>query len=286
LRYIADPENRIAKAQLATAYQNEVLCKNLDLNTLLLGDLDNYLPPAFIKEQHVLQLMPLYELLEKLFSIFQLSLLKEQDAYLFAFYDQVNDYLQKHSSELTAFISYWDEKLCHKPIPSGEIEGIRILSIHKSKGLEFHTVLLPFCDWNLENERTSYIWCSPQEAPFNELQLLPINYGTNMNESIYHDDYLKEKLQLWVDNLNLLYVAFTRPKNNLIVWCKDGHKNSVSQLLAEAIVGTSCVKQTIDNEGESDKPEDYIYQLGTVSPSIKNKNNSNTTNKLMIQPEG
>ena len=286
LRYIADPENRIAKAQLATAYQNEVLCKNLDLNTLLLGDLDNYLPSAFIKEQHVLQLMPLYELLEKLFSIFQLSLLKEQDAYLFAFYDQVNDYLQKHSSELTAFISYWDEKLCHKPIPSGEIEGIRILSIHKSKGLEFHTVLLPFCDWNLENERTSYIWCSPQEAPFNELQLLPINYGTNMNESIYHDDYLKEKLQLWVDNLNLLYVAFTRPKNNLIVWCKDGHKNSVSQLLAEAIVGTSCVKQTIDNEGESDKPEDYIYQLGTVSPSIKKKNNSNTTNKLMIQPEG
>jgi ATP-dependent exoDNAse (exonuclease V) beta subunit len=107
-----------------------------------------------------------------------------------------------------------------------------------------------------------------------------------MNESIYHDDYLKEKLQLWVDNLNLLYVAFTRPKNNLIVWCKDGHKNSVSQLLAEAIVGTSCVKQTIDNEGESDKPEDYIYQLGTVSPSIKKKNNSNTTNKLMIQPEG
>ena len=56
--------------------------------------------------------------------------------------------------------------------------------------------------------------------------------------------------------------------------------------MAEAIVGTSCVKQTIDNEGESDKPEDYIYQLGTVSPSIKKKNNSNTTNKLMIQPEG
>ena len=286
LRYIADPENRIAKAQLATAYQNEVLCKNHDLNTILLGDLDNYLPSAFMEEQHVLQLMPLYELLEKLFGIFQLSLLKEQDAYLFAFYDQVNEYLQKHSSELTAFISYWDEKLCYKPIPSGEIEGIRILSIHKSKGLEFHTVLLPFCDWNLENERTSYIWCSPQEAPFNELQLLPINYGTNMNESIYHDDYLKEKLQLWVDNLNLLYVAFTRPKNNLIVWCKDGHKNSVSQLLAEAIVGTSCVKQTPDNEEESDKPEDYVYQLGTVSPSKKKQNNPNSTNKLMIQPEG
>ena len=161
--------------------------------------------------------MPLYELLEKLMGIFQLSRIEKQDAYLFSFFDAVSNYLQENSSELTAFITYWEEKLCYKTIPSGEIEGIRILSIHKSKGLEFHTVLLPFCDWKLENEKASYIWCSPQEVPFNELQLLPISYGTNMNESIYQPDYLKEKLQLWVDSLNLLYVAFTRPKCNLVV---------------------------------------------------------------------
>ena len=95
----------------------------------------------------------------------------------------------------------------HKSIPSGVIDGIRILSIHKSKGLEFPTILIPFCDWKLENERASYIWCSPQESPFDTLNLLPINYGKAMNESIYHHDYIKEKIQLWVDNLNLLYVV-------------------------------------------------------------------------------
>ncbi len=216
--------------------------------------------------------------MEKLSILFHLSAIEAQEAYLFAFYDAVGEYLKNNSSELTAFITHWEEKLCYKTIPSGEIEGIRILSIHKSKGLEFHTVFLPFCDWKLENERQSYVWCSPQEAPFDELQLLPINYGTSMNESIYQEDYRKEKLQLWVDNLNLLYVAFTRPKKNLMVWCKDGQTNTVSELLSGAIVNTSC--QAIESV------DDCIYQMGEVCPSDAPKEKKKSTNKLAIKPEG
>ena len=277
IRYLVEPRNSIAQAQLAIAYQNEVLHKDMDLNTLLLGNLDEYLPSAFIEELDTLRLMPLLELLEKLTRIFQLSLIENQDAYLLSFYDHVNDYLQKHSSELTAFVKHWEEKLCFKTIPSGNIEGIRILSIHKSKGLEFHTVFLPFCDWKLENERTSYIWCTPPEAPFDELQLLPINYGTNMNESIYQNDYRKEKLQLWVDNLNLLYVAFTRPQCNLVVWCKEKGSNTVSELLSSALVGTSC--QTIESL------DNCVYQLGEVCPSKTSSSKKVSTNKLVQTPE-
>ena len=277
IRYLSEPENLIAKAQLASAYQNDILGKDVPLNTLLLNDLNEFLPSQFVEKADSLRLMPLFELLEKLSVIFQLTKIKAQEAYLFAFYDMVNEYLQKHSSELTAFITHWEEKLCFKTIPSGEIEGIRILSIHKSKGLEFHTVFLPFCDWKLENERLSYVWCSPQEAPFNGLQLLPINYGTSMNESIYQEDYRKEKLQLWVDNLNLLYVAFTRPKNNLIVWCKDGQSNTVAELLASSILSTSCqATESLDN---------CTYQLGEVCPSEPMKQKNGSTNKLTIKPE-
>ena len=277
IRYLVEPRNSIAQAQLAIAYQNEVLHKDMDLNTLLLGELDEYLPSAYIEELDALRLMSLLELLEKLTRIFQLSLIENQDAYLLSFYDHVNEYLQKHSSELTAFVKHWEEKLCFKTIPSGNIEGIRILSIHKSKGLEFHTVFLPFCDWKLENERTSYIWCTPPEAPFDELQLLPINYGTNMNESIYQNDYRKEKLQLWVDNLNLLYVAFTRPQCNLVVWCKEKGSNTVSELLSSALVGTSC--QTIESL------DNCIYQLGEVCPSKTSSSKKVSTNKLVQTPE-
>jgi ATP-dependent exoDNAse (exonuclease V) beta subunit len=94
-----------------------------------------------------------------------------------------------------------------------------------------------------------------------------------MNESIYQADYKKEKLQLWVDNLNLLYVAFTRPKCNLVVWCKEGLSNSVSELLSCAILRTSC------------KGEDGVYECGEVCPSEAKKDDEDSANKLTIKPE-
>ena len=276
IRFLVSSENLIAKAQLAASYQNEVLHRDIDLNTLLMGNLDDYLPSAFLEEASALRLMPLSELLEKLYAIFQLSTIEAQDAYLFSFFDAVNEYLQKNSSELTAFINHWEEKLCNKTIPSGNIEGIRIMSIHKSKGLEFHTVFLPFCHWKMENEKPLYVWCSPKKAPYDELQLLPINYGTSMNESIYQEEYRKEKLQLWVDSLNMLYVALTRPRKNLVVWCRDGQKNTISELMASAIAGKL--------EAES-KDEGITYQMGEVCPSEEPTKEKVEVNKLNIKPQ-
>lgn len=284
LKYLVDPDNRIVKAQLAIAYQKEVLQNQLELNTILLDDIDSFLPSCFVEEKSHLQLMPLFELLEKLFQIFQLQSIPDQDAYIFAFFDAVNDYLLKNSSELTAFLAHWDENIRHKSIPSGVIDGIRILSIHKSKGLEFPTILIPFCDWKLENERASYIWCSPQESPFDTLNLLPINYGKAMNESIYHHDYIKEKIQLWVDNLNLLYVAFTRPKKNLIVWCKEGATGTVSELLSEASKQTQCLHSShSEPQSEVHEKEDYSYVLGEICPSVES-HKKEISNRLVLQP--
>ena len=276
IRFLVSSENLIAKAQLAASYQNEVLHRDIDLNTLLMGNLNDYLPSAFLEEASALRLMPLSELLEKLYAIFQLSTIEAQDAYLFSFFDAVNEYLQKNSSELTAFINHWEEKLCNKTIPSGNIEGIRIMSIHKSKGLEFHTVFLPFCHWKMENEKPLYVWCSPKKAPYDELQLLPINYGTSMNESIYQEEYRKEKLQLWVDSLNMLYVALTRPRKNLVVWCREGQKNTISELMASAIAGKL--------EAES-KDEGITYQMGEVCPSEEPTKEKVEVNKLNIKPQ-
>ena len=241
--------------------------------------------------------MPLYELLEKLFVLFDMQRIEKQDAYICAFYDAVTEYMQNNSSELTAFISFWDERLHEKTIPSGEIEGIRILSIHKSKGLEYHTVLIPFCDWKMENETNSHlIWCSVADTgkntdlpPFNELDIVPVNYSGAMAESVYRDSYLEERLQLWVDNLNLLYVAFTRACKNLIVWGKAKQKGTVSELLLEALPHikldmndtSSCNTET--QEGTDEDVTD-IYEYGKLCLSEETKKKA-TENPLAVQPE-
>ena len=298
LRYISEPTDRIACARLAVAYQKEILKKDVDYNTVLLNSVEDYLPAEFRLMLPEMSPMPLYELLEKLFIIFRMDMIEEQDAYLCAFYDAVTEYMQNNSSELTSFLTYWNETLYAKTIPSGEISGIRILSIHKSKGLEYHTVLLPFCDWKMENETNNHmLWCKINEAdadkePFCELDLTPVNYSSAMAESYFSDSYREERLQLWVDNLNLLYVAFTRACKNLIVWCKDEQKDTVSRLLRESIDCMKDIKMTCnmpepDEEEEEDKEENdepIIYEYGEICISGKKKK-SDSTNRLVAVPE-
>ena len=298
LRYISEPTDRIACARLAVAYQKEILKKDVDYNTVLLNSVEDYLPAEFRLMLPEMSLMPLYELLEKLFVIFRMDMIEEQDAYLCAFYDAVTEYMQNNSSELTSFLTYWNDTLYAKTIPSGEISGIRILSIHKSKGLEYHTVLLPFCDWKMENETYNHmLWCRINEAdadkePFCELDLTPVNYSSAMAESYFSDSYREERLQLWVDNLNLLYVAFTRACKNLIVWCKDEQKDTVSKLLRESIdcmkeIKMTCNMPELDEEDEENKEENdepIVYEYGEICISGKKKK-SDSTNRLVAIPD-
>ncbi len=291
LRCLSDPENRIARAQLAMAYQHEVLRQRIDWNEWLLGDLDAYLPAAFTGQSEALRLLPLYELTEKLFAVFEMARIPRQEGYVCAFCDAVMEYVRTRSSELSAFVAYWDDKLCGKTIPSGEVEGIRILSIHKAKGLEFHTVLLPFCDWKLENETNSHtVWCAPRQAPFSDLDIVPVDYSKAMRQSIYREDYLNERLQLWVDNLNLLYVAFTRARNNLMVWGKAESANTVSGLLAQALAG---MERPGGGDGlppfpltktEGEEGGDVAYESGSILSRAGEKAEEPPANKLLAVP--
>lgn len=292
LRYISNSENDIAKFSLITNYREQIIKatknssseeklleeKEIDWNSVFTGTYESLLPSNFISGINTLRMMPLYELLEELFHIFEMDHIEKQDAYLFSFFDAVTEYLQNNSSEIDAFIHYWEETLCNKTIPSGEMDGIRILSIHKSKGLEFQTVLIPFCDWKLENETNNQlVWCTTDEKPYNALDLIPVNYSTSMAESIFRQDYLKERLQLWVDNLNLLYVAFTRAEKNLIVWSKKGQKGTISELLANTL--PQLAKRNIGYWDE----ERAFYEIGKLclsSKTFKNETIQQSENRL------
>lgn len=214
------------------------------------------------------QNLPLYELLERLVQAFRLDKRPGEEAYLMAFFDAVMEYVDGNSSDPDGFVSHWDERLCSKTIPAGNLDGVHIFSIHNSKGLEFHTVLIPFATWAVENEHNDHtVWCTPGEYPYNDLPLLPINYGKAMDSSVYHADFLNEQLELWVDNLNILYVAFTRATANLIVF-GDGDKGkhyNVSTLMKEAL-GLS---------------EDEVYEEGSLH--LPGERHSYTSSNLLLQ---
>ena len=237
LRLLVHPDDQLTKAAIVKTWQQDILRHSVSDNELLLADndLDALLPPDYIQAFPVLLSLPLYELCERLYAIFQLRDIEGQGAYLCAFYDQLTDFISENTSDIDTFLHEWDDNLCGKTIQSDESNGIRLISIHKSKGLEFDHVICPFCDWTLEHTG-NVLWCRPSEEPFSDLPIVPVDYSQkNMMGTIYENDYLQEHLQTTVDNLNLLYVAFTRACEGLYVIGRRGAKGSRSALIEQCL---------------------------------------------------
>ena len=198
----------------------------------------------WLKNIDELRTLPLYELQEELYKRLGLKDIPDEDAFLFAYFDCVAEYLKDNPPDIGSFLNYWDETLSNKAIPSGEIDGIRIFTIHKSKGLQFHTVLAPYCDWDIEkdmrgrNADDDLLWCETHDYPYNILPVIPITARAEMLDSKFSEDYRKELLQRRVDSLNLLYVCFTRAEKNLFAWCKTdktlNEKSTIGDLLYAA----------------------------------------------------
>jgi ATP-dependent exoDNAse (exonuclease V) beta subunit len=164
--------------------------------------------------------MPLFELISYFYRLYDLRKIEGQSAYLFFFFDVTGQYLKNNTADIHSFISFWDKELSKRTIPTGEgIDGVRAMTIHKSKGLQFHTVLLPYCTWELNPKKNPIVWCKPKEGYY-DLELLPVNYSEKMEGTIFSGEYQYETSLSWLDNLNLLYVAFTRAERNLIIFGK------------------------------------------------------------------
>jgi ATP-dependent exoDNAse (exonuclease V) beta subunit len=90
----------------------------------------------------------------------------------------------------------------------------------------------------MDQKSGSILWCHPQKAPFNKLHIVPVNYSKQLNKTLFAEDYYHEKLHAYIDNLNTLYVAFTRAKEELIVFTPNAevkHRKEVSQLIGETL---------------------------------------------------
>ena len=223
--------------------------------------------------------LSLYELAERLFADLRLSDYGDQSAYLCAFFDQLRQYTAENAGTIEDFLRLWDNEICSKTIQSDITNGVRIISIHKSKGLEFDHVLCPFCDWQLEKSG-NILWCKPNIAPFNELPIAPIDYSQKgMTGTIYEEDYHNEHLQNVVDNLNLLYVAFTRARSSLFVIGRRGAKKSRSEIIELTLPLLNEGRLT----GLEDADQPLVYEYGTPTASRQEMETKKTAN-VFLQP--
>ena len=263
--WLTHPENILAKAYIAKAYQTYVLEKSEQETNKLLATaegIDSALPCALIDKRDDLLTMPIFELAEQIYTLFNIGNIKGEDAYLYAFYDALTDFIANNTADIDSFVEEWNDSIAEKTIQASAIDGIRIITIHQSKGLEFEHVVIPFCDWTLEKGNT--IWCTPQVEPYNELPLIPVDFSASqMKGTIYEFDYNEEHLQNCVDNLNLLYVAFTRAASSLFVIAQRGTPSSRSYIVEQAITDIKLEGSSLDGD-PSDKKAELLFSYGEL----------------------
>lgn len=236
---------------------------------------------SFLTSDHFTEILGSRNLQEAIFGIcgiFGLFELKDELAYIQAFTDQVNTFMRSRNAGLSAFLLWWEEQGQTKTIAvSEDLDAIRIQTIHKAKGLEYDYVFIPFCDWslNISAKHAPVLWCKPLTEPFNRLELVPVRYAGNMRDSLFRKEYFTEKLNYYIDNLNLLYVAFTRARQALFIWSvSNGRLVSVGDLLLESIlqdlrVSRQGFEQWTLNLAGSYREKEQLLEAGSLKVSEK-----------------
>jgi ATP-dependent helicase/nuclease subunit A len=256
MRYLDNPGDRLNHAQLLFEYSR--LLGNTDnliveeiLADGITGDpVGNVIPKGFYDEAARLKYLTLTELTESIISLFTLNSLPSQVPYLLAFQDLVLDYSKNKPADINSFLEWWDENGEEKALNISEDQNaIRVMTIHKAKGLEFRAVIIPYCNWSLDHNtrfNSEVLWCTPEQGPFNQLPLIPVPYRSSLNKTIFRKDYEEEQFRVFIDHLNLLYVAMTRARDALIVFGKRSSKSSSNKLsTASNLLESILIKGTM-----------------------------------------
>ena len=212
-----------AVSPVRTAFQNSVSGEVFSINSY-----DRPFSTEVISQLRRLSGRSLYELTEGLFRLFEADFPENELVFIQAFLDIVAEYAANETADTERFLTWWDETGCRKKIITPDSQNaIRIMTIHKSKGLGFKAVIMPFADWKVD-QKDAILWCHPTRKPFDKMSLVPVKYGKTLKNTIFAPDYFKEKLHAYMDNLNALYVAFTRAKEELIVCAPQPRTETVT----------------------------------------------------------
>ena len=216
---------------------------------------------------------PIYEAVEMAFYGFEMSGIF--DAHLQSFLDHVFEYSQQKQNDFLSFISNWDQQgaSLYVATPRG-IDAVQILTIHKSKGLEFPVVIVPFLDDPVQSKHKTQVWLDTKEIFGETLEKSWISFSNKVqnygNAGIKLSDQIRYSNEL--DALNVLYVALTRSIEQLILISngatskKDSYPEMIQNYLKQKNVKESEIftlgqkRQIIVSEKIKEKPRVFSIE--------------------------
>jgi len=216
LKFLLNDKDDPAKAAMSILWKYE---KNKnEWTTDWINQSINLIPEELLNSVSRTQLkkLPLFELVNELIRIFKLNNAEweSETGFITGFLDAVLEFLKEDNPDPDRFLDWWGYFGKIRPIQMSDTnQSIKILTIHKSKGLEFPIVLIPFCDWEIlpRANISPWLWCNPRKNGVNEMELAPVKFSSKLSGSALSENYFEEMQLNFADSLNLIYVAYTRP---------------------------------------------------------------------------
>ena len=271
LNYLTDTLHIEDKHQFFSTY----IHANLDV---LFSSLENY--NIYFNYKNTQQQV-LYDTVETIIRAF--NLVETSNAYIQFYLDVVFEYSQKQITTIQGFLDYYDTKQDALSIVSPEGQNaIQILTIHKSKGLEFPVVIYPYASTNIYKDIEPKEWLEVNPEQYHGFSHALFDYSKSFEHynSQTQTIYTKHQSALELDSLNILYVALTRPSQQLhIISQKDLSKKGEANTKTYSGLFINYLKnKTLWNDSQLD------YTFGNSTKRIKDTTGSvaSITEQLFI----
>lgn len=240
LKFILEPKNLQVKINVLSfiaSHKLDLEAKHSFYKEFIHLDIDLFFAKlnekGFNFNYHEALQLSVYEVIEAV--IYGFHLAETSNAYIQFYLDFALEYANKRHSNLADFLSHYDTKKHALSIISPEGKNaVKIMTIHKSKGLEFPVVIFPYADLDIYKENKPKIWVPLDPETNNGFESVYLNYNQNIEtvNSTYAQLYNQRQSELELDNINLLYVALTRPVEQLhIISSKNESLKTYSGLL-------------------------------------------------------
>ena len=144
---------------------------------------------------------------------------KDETLYLQSFMDYVQDHVAVNGNSLDEFLKVWKDDDPKVSSPS-DSDAVRVMTIHKSKGLEFPYVIFPYSEKvDLFRDRNAWTVPKVEGTPLEGIgtAAFDVKLSSGSSQTLFEDDYRKELLLQYIDNINTYYVALTRASKGMTI---------------------------------------------------------------------
>lgn len=301
LKYLHSPDEKI-QFKTMWYYRSVLKQEPVDHSLFALDQVPEHLKErvkSFLEKENILLQLPLMELLEELIAELGLEEQGIEKAYISGFKEAVYDFTTNNRADLAGFLDWWEENQNKRTvkIPDGH-NAMRILTIHKSKGLQFKVVLMPFLKWTIfDTGKGNVVWSPFEDKEKHFSAIIPLTLNSNLAKSDFNSTYAEEAVMAYLDSLNMIYVALTRAEE--VFWGMVPYKAEIKNLNYLQAHLQLLLSSSMDTLGELSlsenfDPESKVFELGDWhdKPKVQSKEGSaphlrwgyqNWTNLLQIR---